>query len=524
MLWQIMEWSTTDFYDLYDPQAAESPKSSTELLDINETSVTFNARVLSSGSTSGSTFTGYFVDEQFAPVDYLQETEEPEIPYAGYTKFGFQLSVSPLFSSSSTVQFYVDENDSYKLLKNLDDYIYKSNYTTLGNEDNGTLDDEYLISISLDQLELGRTYYFRSFIEDDYGSTGYGDSKEFVAKRPNDPPTALRLNITSIKEDAPAGSIIGIFEADDPDGDALTFELIESANKDTNLFSLASNGQLSIKRALDFETDPKEFGLVVVVRDVEGLSISKEFFFSLVDVYEDNDGDKVEDHLDPDDDNDGFDDETEKSLGFDPFDRFSKPQMGIVTGLGEEQVSVGKYKLRARIDAFGDPKFTEVGFVIGSSLRDLNVIIPAEGPISSSNEYSVDIASLITGETYFYKPYIESAVGKSFGSPGKFEVTGGKWWSNAELYQGGWRINWLGTFLPNENGWIYHIDLGWAYVQSDDSDGLWLWMDSKGWVWTNPEASPFLWSSNTSNWLYPIKKINGVMRFYDYSTSSLLAE
>ena len=126
--------------------------------------------------------------------------------------------------------------------------------------------------------------------------------------------------------------------------------------------------------------------------------------------------------------------------------------MGIVTGLGAEQVSVGKYKLRARIDAFGDPEFTEVGFVIGSSLRDLNVIIPAEGPISSSNEYSVDIASLITGETYFYKPYIESAVGKSFGSPGKFEVTGGKWWSNAEVYQGGWRINWLGTFLPNETG------------------------------------------------------------------------
>ena len=71
---------------------------------------------------------------------------------------------------------------------------------------------------------------------------------------------------------------------------------------------------------------------------------------------------------DLDDDNDGFDDETKNPIGFDPFDRFDKPQMGIVTGPGEEQVSVGKYKLRARIDAFGDPEFTALGFVIGSSL------------------------------------------------------------------------------------------------------------------------------------------------------------
>jgi len=231
----------------------------------------------------------------------------------------------------------------------------------------------------------------------------------------------------------------------------------------------------------------------------------------------------LEDHLDPDDDNDGFDDEIEKSLGFDPFDRSSKPKRGIVRGLGVEQVSTGTYKLRARIDALGDPKFTKVGFVIGSSLRDLNVIIPAEGPISSNNEFSIDIPNLITGETYYFKPYIESAVGKSFGGPVKFEVVGGKWWSDAEVYQGGWRINWLGAFLPNENGWIYHLDLGWAYVESDQVDGLWMWKDGYGWVWSNPQAWPFLWSANTSNWLYPIKA-NGVMRFYDYSTSSLFAE
>ena len=113
---------------------------------------------------------------------------------------------------------------------------------------------------------------------------------------------------------------------------------------------------------------------------------------------------------------------------------------------------------------------------------------------------------------------LENVVGE-----GKFEVTGGKWWSDAEVYQGGWRINWLGAFLPNENGWIYHLDLGWAYVESDQIDGLWMWRDGYGWVWSNPQAWPFLWSSNTSNWLYPIKA-NGVMRFYDYSTSSLSAE
>ena len=40
-LWSLLNWSTDDFFDYYDPYSSEPPKSSTELFDINETSVTF---------------------------------------------------------------------------------------------------------------------------------------------------------------------------------------------------------------------------------------------------------------------------------------------------------------------------------------------------------------------------------------------------------------------------------------------------------------------------------------------------
>ena len=46
---------------------------------------------------------------------------------------------------------------------------------------------------------------------------------------------------------------------------------------------------------------------------------------------------------------------------------------------------------------------------------------------------------------------------------------------------GGWReSDWFGTFIPYDNGWLYHADLGWLYVVHDGTSGLWAWKKNSG--------------------------------------------
>jgi len=251
------------------------------------------------------------------------------------------------------------------------------------------------------------------------------------------------------------------------------------------------------------------------------LSFYNNFTLQLSNVIEDLDKDGVEDHFDSDDDGDGFSDELETTLGFDSTDRFDLPRRAIISSLDAQKVSANTYKLRARLEADGGVS-TTLGFVFGTSMANMETVVEI-GSLGENEELTHNVPGLLTGETYYYKPFAENVAGISWGSPVKFTVSSNNWWADAEVYQGNWRINWLGAFLPNENGWIYHLDYGWAYVESDQVDGLWMWLEELGWVWTNPESSPFLWSAQTSDWFYPIKA-NGKVRFFDYSSSSLSAE
>ena len=44
--------------------------------------------------------------------------------------------------------------------------------------------------------------------------------------------------------------------------------------------------------------------------------------------------------------------------------------------------------------------------------------------------------------------------------------------------------------MPFESGWIYHLEFGWVYVVEGDIQGLWLWIDGEGWIWTNEKFGP----------------------------------
>ena len=69
------------------------------------------------------------------------------------------------------------------------------------------------------------------------------------------PPTDLNSTAPlTIAENLPAGSMVGQFNATDPEGGAITYTLVDGG-ADNKLFSLTADGILSLAASLDYETD-----------------------------------------------------------------------------------------------------------------------------------------------------------------------------------------------------------------------------------------------------------------------------
>ena len=66
-----------------------------------------------------------------------------------------------------------------------------------------------------------------------------------------------------------------------------------------------------------------------------------------------------------------------------------------------------------------------------------------------------------------------------------------------------WLLNdWFGVYYLDDDGWIYHGQLGWLYLNGD-SASLWVWFpDQSSWYWTESSLFPFLYSDSAGNWIY----------------------
>ena len=69
-----------------------------------------------------------------------------------------------------------------------------------------------------------------------------------------------------------------------------------------------------------------------------------------------------------------------------------------------------------------------------------------------------------------------------------------------------------------ETEWIFHTQLGWIYAPAESTDGIWLWMEQEGWLWTNRPVWPYLWKHDSGSWLYfQGNQESGQPIFFDYS-------
>jgi len=364
---------------------------------------------------------------------------------------------------------------------------------------------------------------------------------EVINLAPEDLITANESNL-SILENEPNGTLIGSFEAFDLNPNSiLTFSLedVRDANssnvpeQDTNtsqypygnVFGINSGGELISLRPLDYEVDPHHFTILIRVTDQFGAFLERTFLVSVENVVEDFDQDGVEDHYDPDDDADGYDDMIELEYGFNSLDRWSYPNLPLVRTLevSEQNQTI---VFRAEVLSFGGFEQANLGVLIYDENGNLLEEFSSSEFTENLYIHEVPLSWFTLGQKIRYQAYAENLTGRNFGQTLEHFIGGeyaqGSWWANDDFLPGGWRASsWLGTYLPNrENAWIYHLDLGWLYVQPDGLGGFWFWMPEEKWLWSKEGVWPFLWSDTSGGWMYPIYSL-GKRYFYDYTQEKI---
>ena len=103
----------------------------------------------------------------------------------------------------------------------------------------------------------------------------------------NDSPIDLNSTFPlTIAENQPVGSIVGEFNATDPEGGQLAYQFVSGEN-DNDLFILESNGTLRAGTVFDFESNASVYTVEVKVRDEHNTTLSGQFSVSLIDDVDD---------------------------------------------------------------------------------------------------------------------------------------------------------------------------------------------------------------------------------------------
>ena len=102
-------------------------------------------------------------------------------------------------------------------------------------------------------------------------------------EHPNEAPTDLQIDGSTVAENAPAGTIVGTLSADDPDEDVLSFQLVDDAG---GLFDLDSaTGALTTTAPLNFE-ERSSYTITAEAVDPDGLRVTRTFTITVSDVNE----------------------------------------------------------------------------------------------------------------------------------------------------------------------------------------------------------------------------------------------
>ena len=322
----------------------------------------------------------------------------------------------------------------------------------------------------------------------DLEETAYGsdplDSKSVANKKPAFLTTE---NTFTVHENQPVGTPVVHFEVSDPDKDAFSFSVIKGSSH----FMLDNSGILKSKQIFDYENGPRQFQVLIRATDEHGAAAEKDISISILD--------------------DSSDNVMQPSHPTIPNDQFSKLNVETLDGRMES----GAFWLEAKVSAHssrGQLGFTLLSFT--NQVRDFFY----NGELSEELIFQMKLNHSKYTHFAYYRAFIEVDGIRIFGAFKKLNLIQ----SNFELGPfenqigaNGWiESQWFGVFKPVSDQWLYHTRLGWVYFSPTDIKSFWFWKESHGWLWTEEDLWPFMWSHASNGWLYLIGDERII--FYNY--------
>ncbi|MBT3636362.1 MAG: cadherin repeat domain-containing protein, partial [Opitutae bacterium] len=354
-------------------------------------------------------------------------------------------------------------------------------------ETNGTLRTMTVFDYEQENLDGNSSLGVRVRVTDQYGAwvekalmVTVTDVLEAI---PNSPPMISgTLAPAAVIENAPAGTIAGQLHATDPDAnDFVSFSLVNGGADSP--FAIDANGSVSTTRSLDFEIHSVHH-LFFRATDNHGAFAEGNLTVRVIDVFQ-----------------------------------------PITETMEATAVTGSSANIQGSVIDDGGMPVISYGFLISTKPRldnDLNgtSLLLAVG---ESTNFSALATNLQAGKKYFYRTYASNAEGTSYGSVESFSTTSESpkpSWIDASQGSaaGWWSSPWLGNFFVSPNGWAMHQELGWVFPVESPTEGLWLWKEGLGWLWTAEGVYPFAHAAATGNWLYFYGQHKGTKLFYDYGS------
>jgi hypothetical protein len=286
-----------------------------------------------------------------------------------------------------------------------------------------------------------------------------------------------------------------------------TNQIQRDSPSDQNSDQLSPSDSHSTRRiggSLELVNQPTRFQVRIRVTDEHNESLEKAFVIDLLNQIEDFDGDGIEDAYDMDD------------------VVYLMPEIEPITVALSDN---GRVSFSARFSQ--KPEFATPAFAFELSAdSDFNRTLRSITGLVEKDRIYGSLYNLQPATTYHVR-ILATHRAKTFRTAATRFDTAPKakpWWESASKGSGSWRTSsWLGTFLPDASGWIYHSEMDWLYVQAGPKGDLWLWQPKLGWLWTAQDVFPHLYSHRISDWYYFLKKEDGTPWFYDYTDESVQA-
>ena len=184
-------------------------------------------------------------------------------------------------------------------------------------DQNGTLFTDAIFD-----FETNASVYNLSVRVTDEHNASQQISRNIILKNINETPISLSLSNNTLLENQLTGTVVGVFNATDPDANATpeySWFMETDRIKIIYLFSTPT-APSKPPPLLITKRNASTYSITVQAKDELNATTEGNFSISLLNIIEDFDQDGIEDHYDSDDDNDGFTDTEEIAYGSDPRD------------------------------------------------------------------------------------------------------------------------------------------------------------------------------------------------------------